>query len=199
MAGDIIPESRATSVGIGKLDRLFHYCSARKIPPDAVDDNILHVFNNALITEGAELESAAARSELAALTRRLNGLIDAIADGLRTPGLQNRLEELEAQRTKLEGRLAATYVMPRPVDPNLSMFYRQEVDNLRAAPSDSEQTEARGHPYSCRTGRAAFGARWLPDRLDRKNHQHDKPLRRSGDRAVTGSVGFGKGGSGGGI
>jgi site-specific DNA recombinase len=42
--------------------------------------------------QGAELERAAAQSELAAVTRKLDGLVDAIADGLRAPDLQHRLD-----------------------------------------------------------------------------------------------------------
>ena len=40
--------------------------------------------------------------ELAEVIQKLNGLIDAIADGLRAPGLQQRLTELEARRVRLE-------------------------------------------------------------------------------------------------
>ena len=36
------------------------------------------------------------RRELADVRRKLDGLIEAIADGLRAPGLQQRLDELES-------------------------------------------------------------------------------------------------------
>jgi len=48
----------------------------------------------------------AKKRELAEVARKLNGLIDAIADGLRAPGLQQRLDELEARRVQLEQDLA---------------------------------------------------------------------------------------------
>ena len=38
--------------------------------------------------------------ELAEVKRKLDGLIDAIADGLRAPGLQQRLDELEKLQKK---------------------------------------------------------------------------------------------------
>ena len=40
--------------------------------------------------------------ELADVKRKLDGLIEAIADGLRAPGLQQRLDELEARRIAIE-------------------------------------------------------------------------------------------------
>jgi site-specific DNA recombinase len=42
------------------------------------------------------------KRELAEVRRKLNGLIDAIAEGLRARGLQKRLEELELRRAELE-------------------------------------------------------------------------------------------------
>ena len=44
------------------------------------------------------------RRELADVKRKLDGLIEAIADGLRAPGLQQRLDELEARRTEIEAK-----------------------------------------------------------------------------------------------
>jgi len=47
-------------------------------------------------------ERATAEAEKTQVLRRLNGLYDAIADGLRTPGLKDKLEELEARKAELE-------------------------------------------------------------------------------------------------
>jgi hypothetical protein len=46
--------------------------------------------------------SIANKREPAGVRRKLNGLIDAIAEGLRARGLQKRLEELELRRAELE-------------------------------------------------------------------------------------------------
>ena len=54
----------------------------------------------------------AKKRELAEVARKLNGLIDAIADGLRAPGLQQRLDELEARRVQLEQDLATVPTTP---------------------------------------------------------------------------------------
>ena len=53
-----------------------------------------------------ELEQEAKHKELANVTRRLNGLIDAIADGLRTPGLKAKLDETERCKAALEKSLS---------------------------------------------------------------------------------------------
>jgi hypothetical protein len=62
----------------------------------------------------------ARRRELKAVRRKLAGLVEAIADGLRGPGLQGRLDELEARRVALEAEIACagTPVAPR-LHPNL--------------------------------------------------------------------------------
>jgi site-specific DNA recombinase len=88
--------------------------------------------------QGAELERAAAQSELAAVTRKLEGLIDAIADGLRAPDLQRRLDEFGARKGELEARLAAPAPAPIRLHPNLSELYRQKVAELHVALTDPE-------------------------------------------------------------
>jgi site-specific DNA recombinase len=93
--------------------------------------------------QGAELERAAAESELAAVTRKLNGLIDAIAEGFRAPGLQQRLDDLEARKAELEVRLTAPAPSPVRLHPNLAQVYREKVANLHSALADPElRTEA---------------------------------------------------------
>jgi hypothetical protein len=42
------------------------------------------------------------QAELARVTKKLKGLYDAIADGLRTPGLKDQLLELEARQSQLK-------------------------------------------------------------------------------------------------
>ncbi len=79
----------------------------------------------------------AKRRELAAIKRQLDGLVDAIADGLRAPGLQQRLDELEARRVEIEQSLAAP---PSPVrlHPNLAELYRRQVAQLQRSLSHPE-------------------------------------------------------------
>jgi site-specific DNA recombinase len=84
----------------------------------------------------AEAEGAVAprRRELEAVRRKLAGLVEAIADGLRAPGLQGRLDELEGRRAVLEAEVAAAEAAPAlpRLHPNLSEVYRERVARLRA-------------------------------------------------------------------
>jgi len=93
--------------------------------------------------QGAELERSAAQSELAAVTRKLDGLVDAIADGLRGPDLQRRLDELGTRKKELGARLDAPAPPPVRLHPNLAVLYRQKVAELHTALANPElQTEA---------------------------------------------------------
>ncbi len=76
---------------------------------------------------------AQAERELAQVRRKLAGLIDAIADGLRAKGLQNQLSELEARQLVLEAELG-TPAPPAPrLHPNLAEVYRTRVAELHTA------------------------------------------------------------------
>src|SRR5271165_250747 len=67
-------------------------------------------------------------------------LIDAIADGVRAPGLQAQLNNLENRKSALERNLAAA---PPAIHPNMAEVYRQKVADLQAAlVAGSDGTEA---------------------------------------------------------
>jgi site-specific DNA recombinase len=83
--------------------------------------------------EGAELDRSVAQSELATVSRKLDGLVDAIADGLRAPDLQRRLDELGARKKELEARLEAPAPPPVRLHPNLAELHRQKVAELHTA------------------------------------------------------------------
>ena len=89
--------------------------------------------------------AAGRRRELALVERKLAGLIDAIADGLRTAGLREKLEELEARQAKLRTEIAAdTAGNTAPLlHPNLAEIYRVRVQGLRAAMQKSASPETR--------------------------------------------------------
>jgi site-specific DNA recombinase len=71
--------------------------------------------------------------ELAEVRRKLDGLIDAVAEGLRAPGLQQRLDGLEARKANLEQELAADPPPPVRLHPNLAQLYRRQVEQLQLA------------------------------------------------------------------
>ena len=82
-------------------------------------------------------------AELANVTRKLDGLIDAIADGLRAEQLQQKLDDLEARKQALSEQLSgAPESMPR-LHPNLASLYRRKVEHLHEALQDPAiRTEA---------------------------------------------------------
>ncbi|WP_137128543.1 recombinase family protein [Roseomonas sp. HF4] len=83
------------------------------------------------------------RRELDGVRRKLSGLIDAIADGLRAPGLQGKLDELEARRATLEAEIATAgrSAIPPRLHPNIAGVYRERVTRLREALAAEGGTE----------------------------------------------------------
>ena len=78
-------------------------------------------------------------AERAQAKRRLDGLYDAIADGLRTPGLKGKLEELEARIAEIDRALAAAAPTTTVrLHPNLSAAYRRKVSELSELLRDPE-------------------------------------------------------------
>lgn len=83
------------------------------------------------------------KKELASVTRKLEGLYDAIADGLRTDGLKARLERMEAQKVELEQKIADGAPAQPRLHPNLAAIYRDKVADLHASLSEpGTRTEA---------------------------------------------------------
>lgn len=68
----------------------------------------------------------------------LEDLYDAIANGLRTPGSNGKLEELEARQAEIELALSAPAPSPARLHPNLSEMYRRKVTALTKTLSDPE-------------------------------------------------------------
>ena len=83
------------------------------------------------------------RSELSTTDRKLDGLYEAIADGLRTPGLKAKLEQLELKKEELELKFSSA-PPPAPIlHPNLAELYRRKIENLHASLDKPEsRTEA---------------------------------------------------------
>ncbi|WP_375257432.1 hypothetical protein [Citreimonas sp.] len=96
--------------------------------PDAVAAFIKAFTTATNATRGtAEAARKQVEQEHAAVTAKLNGIYDAIADGLRTPGLLSRIEEMEARQSDLAEQLAAPPPDPVRLHPNLSDLYRRKV------------------------------------------------------------------------
>jgi hypothetical protein len=121
---------------------------------DALKDNLMHPdlvaeFIKEFHAEvnrqrrDAELSLVLKRRELDDVRRKLDGLIEAIADGLRAPGLQSKLDELGERKTALEADITGAPTAAPRLHPNLAEIYRQKVANLQQALADpATQTEA---------------------------------------------------------
>src|SRR5262249_37468562 len=106
----------------------------RLMAPDLVKEFIaeFHREVNRLSRE-READLGLQRRELDEVSRKLRGLIEAIAEGLRAPGLQAKLDELESRKAALEAELAAAPPPAPRFHPNLAEIYRRKVADLQAA------------------------------------------------------------------
>ena len=77
-------------------------------------------------------------TERAQVARKLEGLYDAISEGLRTAGLKERLEGMETRLAELDVKLAAPAPSPVRLHPNLSEIYRNKVTELATTLADPE-------------------------------------------------------------
>ena len=73
------------------------------------------------------------KRQLAKLMARLDSLYDAIADGLRTPGLKSKIESMEGEVTTLKSELDAAPPLAPILHPNLAELYRRKIEHLREA------------------------------------------------------------------
>ena len=81
---------------------------------------------------------AEVRRALTKIEQKIEGLYDAIADGLRTEGLKARLIAMEEERAALKARLDAAPAARPLFHPNLADAYRQKVDALQTSLNDDE-------------------------------------------------------------
>ena len=86
----------------------------------------------------ATADRARLETEQKQITRRLDGLYDAIADGLRTVGLKTKLEDMEARVADIDAKLATPAPSPVRLHPQLSEIYRQKVEALSQTLADPE-------------------------------------------------------------
>ena len=83
-------------------------------------------------------DRARRQAERTSIARKLEGLYDAIAEGLRTPGLKSKLEDLEARLAELDKALSAPAPSAVRLHPNLSEVYRRKVAELAITLSDPD-------------------------------------------------------------
>ena len=90
----------------------------------------------------AGAEAANLRKALAAVERKLAGMIDAIAEGFRAPGLQQQLDDLVARKAGLTRQLAQAIPAAPRLHPNLGEIYRAKVAALAEALTGPDGQEA---------------------------------------------------------
>ena len=88
-------------------------------------------FNRARKDEVLEREQWSAR--LPRIEKQIESLVDAIANGMRSVSVKEKLEALELERTSLLQRLASSPPSPVRLLPNLAEAYRKKVSDLHAA------------------------------------------------------------------
>ncbi|MDO9526175.1 MAG: recombinase family protein [Gemmobacter sp.] len=113
--------------------------STRLMQPEAVAHFVRAMAEETNACNGkASADRARHQSERTTVARKVEGLYDAIADGLRTPGLKAKLEDLEARLASLDEALAAPAPSPIRLHPNLSELYRRKVAELAVTLSDPD-------------------------------------------------------------
>jgi len=111
----------------------------RLMQPDAVAAFIKSVGEETNVRNStASADRSRMNSERTAIARKLEGLYDAIADGLRTPGLKIKMEELEGKLAQIDASLIAPAPSTVRLHPNLSELYRRKVAELAITLSDPE-------------------------------------------------------------
>ncbi|WP_233488363.1 recombinase family protein [Shimia thalassica] len=120
-------------------DAVLNLLHNRFMQPKAVAE-FVKAFSKEANARAGETETNRKRlqTERASTVRKLDGLYEAIADGLRTPGLKTKLEELESKVATLDTALEAPAPSRVRLHPNLSELYRQKVSTLSETLSDPE-------------------------------------------------------------
>ena len=144
---DYLACSTARNKGTCEHTRGVRRAAVEEVILDDLKSHLMHPdlvkeFSAAFIAEtnrlraGIEAGHAALEREQVQIDRKLAGLIDAIAEGLRSPGIKAQLEQLEARKIELEQKLVAPPAPLPRLHPNLAEVYRAKVADLHAALAD---------------------------------------------------------------
>jgi site-specific DNA recombinase len=86
-------------------------------------------------------ERAALESRLKKVEQQLEGLVTAISEGLRGPGIQGRLDALEAEKATLRLGMQNPQTALVLLHPNLAEMYQKKVQALQVAISQPDQRD----------------------------------------------------------
>ena len=88
---------------------------------------------------------AKAEADLAKVTRQIRAIIEAIKEGIRTPGMKDELMELEERKAALEKTLSEAPSIAPAIHPAMAEIYRERVARLHAELNRSDvRSEATG-------------------------------------------------------
>jgi DNA invertase Pin-like site-specific DNA recombinase len=116
----------------------------RLMAPELVEEFILS-FHEELNRRRAadDLQREEHKTELDRITKKLRGIYDAIAEGFRSPGLQDEVLALEAKQAELKRAIEAAPPPAPRFHPRLAELYREQVNELHVALNDpGARTEA---------------------------------------------------------
>ena len=83
------------------------------------------------------------RRELATVARKIDNLVDAIADGGRNSALQAKLSKLTADYEELRVGVGQEVTQLPPLEANLAQVYHNQIDNLQLVLARDSATESR--------------------------------------------------------
>ncbi len=83
------------------------------------------------------------RRELTTVARKIDNLVDAIADGGRNGALQAKLSKLTADYEELRIEVGQESIQLPPLEANLAQIYHRQIDNLQQVLARESATESR--------------------------------------------------------
>lgn len=96
--------------------------------------------NSLVLAAGGQKDEI--EGKLAGVKRKIDGILNAIEDGLYQPSMKARLEELEAEKAHLTAKLDTSPALPTiSVHPNMAELYRKRVEQLESLLSDPAQRD----------------------------------------------------------
>ncbi len=121
------------SIRRGKLeDLILDAMKDRLMAPELVKE-FISAFEKETKLQRKELERSHRdhARELDNIDRKIDRLVDALAEGLESAGVAAKLEELERRKAELEMQRSNTASAPVVLHPNLAELYQQQIENLR--------------------------------------------------------------------
>jgi site-specific DNA recombinase len=136
-----------TAVRRPRLEALILDALRQRLMAPALVEEFAATFHDELDRQRRQASAGRAgkERELAEVTRKLDKLIDAMTEGYRVPGLQQRLDDFEARWAALAEELAQPAPPPVRLHPRLGQIYRGKVARLQDALAEpTHRAEALG-------------------------------------------------------